>query len=230
MKDPDIMELMGVIIGDGSLLYNKNKRVYRLEIAGNATEDPRYFLKLSKAITKISNKKAKIRFRQHKKGKSITLYLDSKEFIEYLKEKFKLPSGKKTFTITIPEKFTPWKYSRHIIRGIFESDGSLYFSKSKTNSKYPTYPRIEIITSSKNLAKQLLKILKEKSFNVQILDPSPNKCIKVYISGELMLKKWLKEIGFSSPKNISKYNLWKQKGYYLPRTTLKERESLLNSI
>ena len=45
-----------------------------------------------------------------------------------------------------------------------------------------------------------------------------------------MLEKWIKEIGFSSKKNITKYLLWKKLGYYIPKSTLKERESLLKSF
>ena len=226
----DVCELIGVIIGDGSIIYNSKNRTYRLEIAGNATEDPRYFSMLSKTIFKLSKKEPKIRFRQHKKGKGITLYSDNKKFVEFLINEFKLPFGKKTFTIRIPNQFLTWKYSKHVIRGIFEADGSIYFSRSKPKSNYPTYPRIEIVTSSKNLSVQLVEILRKKSFKVQTINSDSRKTIKIYISGEKMLEKWIKEIGFSSPKNISKFLFWKTNGYYIPKTTLKERERLLNYI
>ncbi|MEK6862065.1 MAG: hypothetical protein AABY07_08940 [Nanoarchaeota archaeon] len=221
----NIYELIGVIIGDGSILYNPKKYLYRLEIAGNYTEDYKYFLKLSQIILEISGNKPKIRFREHKLGRSITLYIDNKNFVEYLINELQLPYGKKTFSVKIPDKFLSWRYSRHIIRGIFESDGCLYFSKSKVN-KYPTYPRIEIRTSSDKLKEQIVTILKNKKFNVQTLKLRTNK---IYLSGEFMLKKWLNEIGINNPKNISKYLIWKKQGYYVPKCTLNERENLLNS-
>ena len=45
----------------------------------------------------------------------------------------------------------------------------------------------------------------------------------IYMSGEKSLNKWIKEIGFSSLKNRTKYLLWKKLGYYMPRTSLPER-------
>ena len=39
----DIYELIGFIIGDGNIYYNKIKRKYRLELVGNAEEDYDYF-------------------------------------------------------------------------------------------------------------------------------------------------------------------------------------------
>jgi len=221
----NIYELIGVIIGDGSILYNPKKYQYRLEIFGNATEDYKYFLKLKQFINEISGKEPRMRFR--KPGKGLTLYIDNKQFVEYLINKLKLPHGNKTFTVKIPSKFVSWEYSKHIIRGIFESDGCLYFSKSKVH-EYPTYPRIEIRSSSPELVNQIVTILRKNSFKVQTLNPKIGNTAKVYISGDLMLEKWLEEIGINNPKNLTKFKIWKKQGYYVPRCTLKERETLLN--
>ncbi|MBS3155812.1 hypothetical protein J4413_01105 [Candidatus Woesearchaeota archaeon] len=228
MRKTNIYEFIGVIIGDGSLLYNPKRRVYRLEIAGNATEDYPYFLKLKQFMVKSMGYTPKIRFRTHKKGRSICLYLDNKKFLEFMKS-LDLPFGKKTFTITIPSNFLNWKYSKHIIRGIFESDGSLYFSKSKITTNKPTYPRIEIKTSSEKLVYQIKSILSENGFSVQTIAPKRDKATKIYISGERMLNKWIDEIGFSSRKNLTKYLYWDKLGYYTPRSTLRQRETLLKS-
>jgi len=222
----NIYELIGVIIGDGNIIYNKNNKQYRLEITGNATEDKEYFINLSKIINKISNKKPTIRERSHKKGKSLDLHINNKIFIEFLIKKIGLPCGRKTFTIKIPEKLINWKYSKHIIRGIFESDGCIFFSKSKV-FKYPTYPRLEIRTSSNKLKDQLMEILKERGFKIRLIDKC--KTCKIYLSGPRMLNKWVKEIGISNIKNKTKINLWKKLGYYIPKTNLKQRKRILAS-
>src|SRR3989344_2218957 len=230
MINRDVLELIGVIIGDGSILYGYRNEHYRMEISGNAEEDQSYFLRLQKIIKNNFNKDVKIIERNHKKGKSLSLYINNREFVKILVKKFQIMSSPKTFTIKIPNKFLNWKLSKHIIRGIFESDGSLYFSRSKITTKLKTYPRIEIKTCSKNLVNQLVELLKNNNFKVQTLSSKSDKCTKVYLSGENMLEKWVKEIGFSSKKNITKYLLWKKLGYYIPKSTLKERESLLKSF
>ena len=230
MINKDVLELIGVIIGDGSILYGYRNKYYRMEISGNAVEDPTYFLKLQEIIKNNFNKNVNIIERKQKKGRALRLYIDNKEFVEILVKNFQIMPSPKTFTIKIPKKFLNWKLSKHIIRGIFESDGSLYFSRSKITTKLKTYPRIEIKTCSKNLVNQLVELLKDNNFKVQTLNSKSDKCIKVYLSGEKMLEKWIKEIGFSSKKNITKYLLWKKLGYYIPKSTLKERESLLKSF
>ena len=163
-----IAELIGIIIGDGNILYSKEKKYYRLEIVGNVEDDLEYFQHITKIIESKSKNKVKIRIKKERLGQSLRLHINDKKFVEYLINELNLPYGKKTFTITIPEKFLEWKYAKYIIRGICESDGCIYFSKSKV-IKYPSYPRIEIRTSSPKLANQLMELLKKQSFNVQII-------------------------------------------------------------
>ena len=93
---------------------------------------------------------------------------------------------------------------------------------------YPSYPRIEIRTSSKNLAFQIFKLLKNKNFKIQFMK-TKYKDYKVYLSGEVMLNKWVKEIGFSNINTTSKVNLWRKLGYYIPRITLEQRRKLLKA-
>ena len=133
-----------------------------------------------------------------------------------------IPTGNKTFSISIPKKLMPWKYSRHIIRGIFETDGCIYFSYSR-KSKYPTYPRIEIKSSSKILVSQIVNTLKIRNFKFYCKKSKGKRTFSITLSGEKMLKKWVNEIGFSNQRNISKYKFWKEKRFYIPKMPLKDR-------
>ena len=67
---------------------------------------------------------------------------------------------------------------------------------------------------------KLLVYLKKR---IQALYKKSNKTYSITISGEKMLKKWIKDIGFSNERNISKYNFWKRKGFYIPKMPLKDR-------
>jgi len=220
----NLYEVIGIIIGDGNILYNLKNRTYRLEITGNAEEDNDYFNKILNTLKTECKNKVRIRIKLEKNGKGLRLHVNDKSFVERLHAKFGLPFGKKTFTISIKKELMNWKFSKHIIRGICESDGCIYFSKSKC-SKYPTYPRIEIRTSSKRLAKQLMNILSKKDFRVNYL--KCKKTAKIYVSGSEMLNKWIKEIGFNNCKNLSKIQLWKTLGYYIPKTTHIQRLKIL---
>src|SRR3989344_5244255 len=216
----NIYELTGLIIGDGCILYNKRNRTYRLEIAGDVKQDQLYFKEISELIRKLTNKMPWVIIRKNEKGYGLHLILNNKKFVEFLINKIGLPYGKKTFTIVVPNKFLKWRYFKHILRGIFESDGSLYFSKSKVID-YPSYPRIEIRTSSKNLAFQIFKLLKNKNFKVQFMK-TKYKDYKVYLNGEVMLNKSVLAILIPQVKSIYGGNwdiiflesLWSKEGNF----------------
>ena len=132
----------------------------------------------------------------------------------------------KTFTTSIPENLLSWDKSRFVIKGIFETDGSLYFSKSKTSCIHPSYPRLEIKTVSSKLAQQLYIILNKNYFKAKIRKNGSTWVI--YLSGEDMLNKWVTEVGFGSKKNVSKLLLWRKLGYYIPKLTLPGRIALIS--
>ena len=218
-------ELVGIILGDGCVYHYPEKGIYGLEISGNAEEDQEYFLKISSFIENLIGKKPVISMRNHKLGKSLKLVVYSKKFAEYLINDLGITFRNKTFEAAISDKFLDWKHSKHVIRGLFETDGSLYFSKIKGIS---SYPRVEIKTSSKQIANQVTNVLKQRNFNPHIRTNNHDRTIGIYVSGPAMLEKWVNEIGFGSNKNLSKYLIWKKFGYYLPRISFSNRICILN--
>ena len=219
-----IYELIGVILGDGSIWNYPDKRIYGLEISGNAEEELDYFRKISSFIENKIGKKPKIRVKYEKLGKTLKLVIYSKSFVEYLINILNIPYKQKTFRAKIEKKFLSWEFSKHIIRGLFETDGSLYFSK--VNNRH-TYPRIEIKTSSYELANQILLILKDNNFNPHQRTSKSDKTIGTYLSGPKELEKWANEVGFGSIKNLSKYLFFIEKGYYIPKSSTKQRLDLM---
>ncbi|MEK6903580.1 MAG: LAGLIDADG family homing endonuclease [Nanoarchaeota archaeon] len=223
---PEFAELVGVIIGDGNILYRYQDKFYRLIVVGDVSQDIEYFMRLKNIIFKLTGKEPVIQSRKHKKGFGLELLIYSKAFISFLVEDADLDYGNKTFIVKIPKRFTiSWEIAKHVLRGIFESDGSLYFSKSKENN-YPTYPRIELRTSSQLLAYQVFDLLNKNKFEAKIMKTKYGD-FKIYLSGEHKLEKWMREIGFSNRNSLTKYLLWKKLGYYIPRISLLEREKLI---
>ena len=145
----------------------------------------------------------------------------NKQFLEHLMSDG-LHFKDKTNCAYLPNKFLAWKCMKHILRGFFETDGCLFFAK--INSKH-TYPRIELKTNSQKLASQFFNALFSAGFKVR-LRKTGKACI-VYLSGKEQLEKWIKEIGFSSLKNISKYLLWKKLTFYIPSISTSERFEIL---
>ncbi len=224
LKKFNFYELVGLIIGDGHIIYDIPKRRYTLELTGNVDEMD-YFEKVREFLRTKVDREAIIKIRKEKKGQSLRLYLNNKKYVEFLIFEIELVKGNKTFKSKIPRALLSWMFMKHIIRGLFESDGSLYFSKGKR--KLPYYPRIEIKSSSKNIIFALLTSLRNQNFRVNCRKCGDKGTFGVYLSGVEMLEKWNQEIGFSSYRNYSKYLLWKKLSFYIPKTSFEERKRLL---
>lgn len=223
----NLFELIGVYLGDGSIIFNPERRIYKFEINGNAEDETYYFAKIASFLKKEFKLNPKIYVKYEKIGKTLRLVVDNKKFVSFLREDLKLNFKNKTFNGIIPSKFLEWEKSKHVIRGLFETDGSIYFTRTGHN-KIANYPRIEIKSSSKKVVNQVVSILKNKNFRVNTRKSKMDKATGVYLSGDRMLEKWFKEIGFSKIKTISKHQIYKQLGHYLPNSTLKERLNILS--
>ena len=199
----ELCELIGIIIGDGCL-SNSSKR-YTIEIIGSPKEERYLKYHVYNLLSKFSGKKPKVLLRE----RALRIRIESKAFFTYLITKIGLVYGKnKAKRIFIPDLLVEggWDYLKHILRGIIDTDGSV-FTSDKPGS--PDYPSIEITTISKKLALQLFRILKGRRFRVTIRNYKPKhgeRTFKIGLNGYKMLEKWEREIGFSNYKNISKCN------------------------
>jgi len=104
----------------------------------------------------------------------------------------------------IPQKiYKDWNLTKNILRGIADTDGSVFVSKKPGIEKYPC---IEITTTSIELANQLKTLLNENGFRAVLrlekrikINPNALPSYKVSLHGKNNLEKWMEEIGFSNP-------------------------------
>ncbi len=146
MKNINFYEFLGIMVGDGCLLYYPKYRIYGVEITGNAMEEQDYYQKIAKFLKEEFNLNSKIYVKHQPKGDGLKLIVYNKHFAELLLKYGIVPS--KTYCIELIQELIEWNKSQHILRGIFETDGSLYFSKSKIKIRNPSYPRLEIKTAT----------------------------------------------------------------------------------
>lgn len=134
--------------------------------------------------------------------------LQSKNAYQMLSE-LGMPQGfGKAHEVAIPDPIMneKWSFIRWTVRGIMDTDGTLFFS-CKTYKK-PIYPTIELRTCSKKLAEQLEILLSRQSFRAR-LRGDEKEGFHVALYGAEMLRKWVVEIGFSNPKHADKLVLRK---------------------
>ena len=113
-----------------------------------------------------------------------------------------------TLTQKIPPQILRKKKNINaILRGFFDTDGCIYFTKN--NSKLRNYPIIELSTHDSTLLKQFKEILENKNFKIRISHYKDS--IKLY--GKKNILKWMNEIGSNNLDKYSKFLFWKKYGY-----------------
>jgi hypothetical protein len=194
----ELCEFVGAIIGNGNLWTDGSR--YRVELTGDPNLDKEYFNYLS-AVSSLLFKKQPYLTRVHQRG--LRWRLQSKHAYSLLLD-LGLPAGSgKAHNVTIPDLIMHenWDISKWTIRGIMDTDGTLFFSKKTYNQ--PIYPTIELRTCSIGLAKQMEALLLQNGFRAR-LRGDEKEGYHVALYGIEMLRKWTHEIGFSNPKHASK--------------------------
>lgn len=193
---PEIAEIVGVLIGDGYIYRKKHK--YQIGFVGNPITDKESFDNLKELILKEWGKNVEAKVR----AGGLRLVFNSKEICKFLIDDLGMPHGKgKCEKVFIPRIiFENWDLAKCTIRGIMDSDGSIFVSKKPGVERYPT---MEITTTSLNLANQLRVLLIQRGFRVGNIRSSLSKlstmpAYKVCLYGKSNVKKWLDEIGFSN--------------------------------
>lgn len=194
----ELCEFVGAVIGNGNLWTDGSR--YRVELTGDPKLDKEYFCHLSAISNRLFKKKPYLmRVRQG----GLRWRLQSKDAFSLLLE-LGLPVGKgKSHRVTIPELIfqKKWSLAKWTIRGIMDTDGTLFFSKKTYDSSI--YPTTELRTFSEKLAKQLESLLLQKDFRAR-LRGDEKEGFHVALYGFEMLRRWMNEIGFSNPKHANK--------------------------
>ncbi|MBU0532330.1 hypothetical protein KKB44_02435 [Candidatus Micrarchaeota archaeon] len=193
--DADMAELCGIIMGDGNLWTNNRK--YEITFTGHKIDDKLYFDDLYSYID--ANIKRKPYYRIRGRGRRLTIY--SKKFFMFVTITLGIPSGmlKRKSGIPLLIARNPL-FLRRFIRGMFDTDGSVFTSKKPGISHYPT---LEISNSNFVLLKDIDRALKALGFLSNLRKTSKGG-YKISLYGRKMLEKWDSLIGSSNPYKKAK--------------------------
>mgnify|MGYP001558440321 CR=1 FL=1 len=227
----DIAELVGITIGDGCL-STKNEYV----VAGDINEEKDYY---DEWVGKLLNQNVtiplinqKVTPKSYPKVGVYGFYLFNKKITNFFKS-LGLKEGSK-INVKIPENLLKNKVKiKRVLRGIFDTDGSLYFDKMNKYAKFNTNPVIALGSTSKILINQIYNLLISLNFSpikkkpyLGKRDKNPMYRIALYRKNEIF--RWINEIGFKNPKHITKWKIYLKYGYYLPKTTIAQRKLILS--
>lgn len=194
--DETISEFCGAIMGDGNIWSNGRK--YEITVTGNIITDREYF---DYIYFFVHSRIKKPYYRIRGRGLRLTIY--SKKFYQFITKKMGIPPRVLKCKFGIPPKICATKkLLRAFIRGLFDTDGSVFTSNKKGSYNYPT---LEITNSNQILLMQVYKTLMNMKFRINYRHAG-NGSYKVSIYGMKMLAKWKDEIGSSNPHKMRRIN------------------------
>jgi hypothetical protein len=194
-KDLRVLELLGALIGDGWIGISAGRK--QVCFCGNLHQK-----KYAKHIQKILHAVFQVHGYLKLQEKNTVFYIivNSGPIFDFFREKYDFPIGpkKKFNTDALPKEADS---TNSIIRGIFDTDGSLYFDRGKGYAR--PYPVIDITSRNPELLDWISRRLTEKGFKVISLKYS----IRLKTYGQV--ERWFNEIKPSNGNHIQKWNRWK---------------------
>ncbi|MDP3919018.1 MAG: LAGLIDADG family homing endonuclease [Nanoarchaeota archaeon] len=233
-----LAEIIGIHMGDGCISINSRYSEYA--ILGDISEEKEYY---DKHLVPLYNQhifipilKKKVLPKSYKKNGTYGIIVFKKEITDYF-QSLGVKSGSK-LNMSIPKVILDnKKLWNHFIRGVFDTDGSIYFNKNysvKEENRKHNQPRIKLGMTSKKVIMEIYSMLKELGYK-PYLKPSykgkrdKNPVYSIMLQRREDIKRYIKEIGFNSTKHQTKWKLYQERGYCPPNTTLEERYNLLKN-
>ncbi len=182
-----MIEILGRHCGDGSCTYSKG--TYRIRLQEN--------LSLIQQHSKDLLNTFGIRPVIVRKDDNFVSDVKSKTYFRILTEIFNIPTSNKTYTVNEPEiiRKSPLNIRKYFARGLIDTDGSIYYDKSRRGWT------LEFHSINENLILSVFEILSKLGFNPRT---KISKYSKVEITGKLNLERYLKIVGSSNYRIYSK--------------------------
>lgn len=233
----ELAEICGIHAGDGYMRIRGNKG--EVDISGHLEEKDYY----DNCVVPLFKKAfgLDLRPKSFPRG-SYGIVIYNKKIAESLNN-LGFPSVEKSLTVKVlditlksKDKFLYASF----LRGLFDTDGNLYFMNRKTERHYKDdkkkhnyYPLIRLRTSSKTLCEQMSLMIDELNIKYFVSSYKPkklneNEMFTITVSGSERLNKWMELIGMKNSVKLTRYLIWKKFGFCPPNTNLQQREDILN--
>ncbi|MFA5942197.1 MAG: LAGLIDADG family homing endonuclease [Candidatus Paceibacterota bacterium] len=188
----ELAEFVGIMMGDGGI------STYQVIITLHHTDDLEYSVFVTKLIKKLFRVKPSV---YHSEKESVNdIVVSRKELVRYLHE-LGLPIGNKVKQrFDIPE----WikcdrKFATACIRGLVDTDGSIFTHRYKVKSKWYAYKKLSFTSASEPLRQSVHTLLKELEFHPRITSKD------VRLDSVADMARYLSDIGTHNPKHLRRY-------------------------
>ncbi len=204
----ELSELFGALLGDGCLSQYKRKgrktQVYCTLFTGHTHDLPYYENTLNPILIKYFSVNGRIRKR---KGiECIILIVTAKHIFDYL-NRMGCPIGTKS-NLYIPKQiFNDNTLAISCVRGIFDTDGTIYNRYSKQYSNHPKfylYKVVQIKMKEPLLIKQIGEILNRNGISTTKIGLSNNSSV-IRVTNQESVSKFFSTIKPSNKYHVERY-------------------------
>ncbi len=232
----ELAKLIGIHMGDGCISVTDKYSEYAL--SGDITEEVEYY---DNYIVPLYNKlifqpliRKNIFPKRYEKNSSYGFFVFNKTVVDFFLKLGLKKGSKLDMEIPFEIRNNPklWPY---FLRGIFDTDGTLYFNKNysvKKQNQRHNQARIRLGLTSKKVIEQIYSMLTKLDFHPYLKpaykgkrDLNPIYSIMIQRKGEVI--RFINEIGFDSIKHLTKWQIYQKCSYCPPHTTLAQRYELL---
>ena len=233
MKEEELAEIIGALMGDGCL--SENSRYSMFYLGGDISEEREYhdgwITKLLNRLMKDLNKK-KVRYKGYPSVGVYGCYMFDRDVVNFFKNQG-LKTGSKINQTIPPFILRDKLLIRRFLRGLFDTDGNIYFDKNRScKNPINNVPIIKLGTTSLSLANEVMNCFRGLGFCPRLKKPYIGKRDKnpihvIIIYRRLDIKNYISEIGFKNNKHMTKWQVFKKQGYLKSKTTLAQRKQIL---
>src|SRR3989338_1080012 len=212
---PELGEEIGIHIGDGHLSSNR----YRYKLFGNIDESEYYENFVAGLYQRLYNINVRLEKRE-RDGNIIGFEFCSKPVWIFKTKTIGLITGRKD-NVSVPILILNSNPAilRAFVRGLFDTDGNLYFQSRYGYKNY--YPLISLTSKSKDLCKSTCEILTKLGFKANYYTTRNEAVVQLY--GYENLLKYASEIGWHITKQLNRFLDWKKR---FPNLVEKKRAAI----
>jgi len=189
---PELAEFIGIMIGDGSV------GSYQISVTLDARTDVEYALYVGRLASRLFGIEVATTVRE-KQG-CIVLTLSSVELSAYLVS-LGLPRGNKVMqAVAMPQWVAnDLGHATACVRGIFDTDGSVFQEVHKIKDARYSYPRAALVSASLPLLQDVHGVLCRLGVDAKV------RSRRVSIERFTDIEKYFRIVGSSNPKHLRRY-------------------------
>ena len=191
-QDKDLAEFMGIMIGDGGITN------YFITVSLHSEDDLEYSRFVAELMDTLFSIKPKVY--KSKTSKVLDLVIHRKNLVEFCMD-MGLPKGDKIKQgIDIPKWIKRNKeFSIACLRGLVDTDGSIFTHKYKSGRKYYSYKKLQFTNKSIPLLNSTFELMKNIGLKPRRATDS------VWLDSRRDMNHYMKIVDTHNPKHLNRY-------------------------